>query len=203
MSNSAVKRYGSNHPVVAVNPNGTIAGCFDYVKDAARYCGVDRHRITDRCKKGTVLNGLRWYYEEDFQKIFMEKGSEGLKFNLPPTDPITGKILSEVKRKKSWSAEAKRMRSLMSKEICRRMNENPNSNFGRYRKSPSVMSKKVICVNSGEIFPSAAECSRRIGANPSSFNRSLRKSSLYRGKKYLYLSVYEEVQRRINSKAVI
>lgn len=38
-SNSQYK-IGSNHPVVAVNPDGTVAGYFDFIRDAAIKSGV-------------------------------------------------------------------------------------------------------------------------------------------------------------------
>lgn len=84
------KHPGRKHPVVAVNPDGTVAGCFDFIKDAVALYGMDRHSITDSCRKGTICRGLRWYYEEDFKKIFMEQRLDELKFELDPNrDPLT------------------------------------------------------------------------------------------------------------------
>ena len=65
-----IKKVGSNRPVVAVNPNGTVAGFFGSIKLAAGISKVDRNSITDSCLRGAICRGLRFYYENDFRKIY-------------------------------------------------------------------------------------------------------------------------------------
>ena len=86
---------GYNHPgkkrrVVAVNPDGSVAGVFEFIKDAVAKYGMDRHSITKSCRQGRICHGLKWFYEEDFRKIYMNCELEKLRFTLDPNrDPVT------------------------------------------------------------------------------------------------------------------
>lgn len=202
MSREGSNHHRNKHSVVAVNPDGTIAGHFDFVKSAAQYLNVDRHTITLSCRNGTICRGLRLYYEEDFKDAFMEKGLEGLKFILDPRkDHLTGRFLKGIKtgKKKRMTDEGRKAKSMVSKNVSRRLNDDPNSNFGRYRKSPSPMCKKIICVDNGQVFSSIAECSRELGVGYSALCASLKRMHRCYGQKFMYLPVYEEVQRRLNA----
>ena len=199
-----IKIRSGKHPVVAVNPNGSVAGSFGSVKDAAQYCKIDRHSITKSCKHGSVCKGLRWYYEEDFRKIFMD--IEKLKFTPnPDRERYSGHFAKGHKINvgwKNWSEKGKESRRKLSREICRRLINDPNSNFGPNRKSPPGISKKIICLESGEIYYSIAECSRRTGLGTSALYASLRRMTKCGGKKFMLYSVYQEVNKRLNSQSI-
>ena len=192
---------GKKHPVVAVNPNGKVAGIFDSIKDAVAIYGMDRHSITDSCKKGTLCRGLRWYYEEDFRKIYMDV--EKLKFTpYPDREQVSGRLVKGHKVNlgwKNWSEKSKESRRRFSRELCKRLINDPNSNFGPNRKVLSNRCKKVICIDSGEIYNSVAECSRKTGLGVSALHASMRRMYKCGGKKFMFLSEYNEVQKRINS----
>lgn len=53
---NVVKRI--SHPVVAVNPNGTVAGYFSSIKEAAVKSGRGRHAISLSCRKGSICKGF-------------------------------------------------------------------------------------------------------------------------------------------------
>ena len=187
------RKYGSHHPVVAINPDGSVAGYFEYVKGAASKCGITRHSITYSCRKGTICKGFRWYYEEDFRKIYEEQRMDELKFC---------KKERVVKKFQEWSKEKQESRRKISRETSLRLVNDPNSNFGPNRKAPPAISKKVICLDSGEVYQSVAECSRKTGLGLSALYVSLRRFTKCGGKKFMLYSVYKEVNKRLNSHSV-
>lgn len=205
-SNSQYK-IGSNHPVVAVNPDGTVAGYFDFIRDAAIKSGVSRHSISFSCRRGTACKGFRWYYEEDFRKIYEEQRMDELKFTPDPNHEIgTGHFRKGHKLNNGfhkWSKERQERRRQLSRENCLRLINNPDSNFGPHRKSPPGICKKVIALETGEVYYSVAECARKNGVGLSALFASLRRGTRCGGKKYMFYSVYEEVNKRLKEKGVI
>lgn len=195
------------HPVVAVNPDGQVAGCFDTITNAAKACGAGKSAISWSCRKGSICKGLRWYYEEDFRKIYEEQRIDELKFTLNPNlDIKTGHFRKGHKLnvgRKYKATIGKESRSDFYREICRRLLNDPNSNFGPNRKGLPSKSKKVICVDSGETFPSVAECSRQTGLTLSALYASIKRMTRCGGRKYMYYSVYEEINKKVNAQAVI
>lgn len=84
MSEKGNKYPGKKRPVVAVNPDGSVAGYFECIKDAVDKYGMDRHSITDSCRRGTICRGLRWWYEEEFREIYLRGETDKLKYTLDP-----------------------------------------------------------------------------------------------------------------------
>lgn len=205
-SKSQYKR-GINHPVVAVNPDGTVAGYFESIKKAAEKSGRERHSITNSCQRKSICKGFRWYYEKDFRKIYEGQRLDELKFSPNQNrEKDSGHFCKGHKlnsRFQNWSKENQERRRKLSKEVSLRLVNDPNSNFGPNRKSPPAISKKVIALSTGEVYYSAAECARKNGIGLSALYASLRRMTRCGGKKYMFYSVYEEVNKRLKEKKVI
>lgn len=197
-----IKKVGSNRPVVAVNPNGTVAGFFGSIKLAASISKVDRNSITDSCLRGAICRGLRFYYEKDFRKIYEEQRLDDLKFTRNPNIDInTGRFVKGNKASKgfnNWSKERQKKQRKLSREKCLRLINDPDSNFAPNIKSSKPLGKKVICLETKEVFLSAAECARKMNLNVDGLYSSIRRMNKYNGKKYMYLSVYEEINKKVN-----
>ena len=197
-----IRKVGSNRPVVAVNPNGTVAGFFGSIKQAASISKVDRNSITDSCLRGAICRGLRFYYEKDFRKIYEEQRLDDLKFTRNPNIDInTGRFVKGNKASKgfnNWSKERREKQRKLSREKCLRLINDPDSNFGPNIKSSKPLGKKVICLETKEVFLSAAECARKMNLNVDGLYSSIRRMNKYNGKKYMYLSVYEEINKKVN-----
>ena len=90
MGINGYKHPGKKSKVVAVNPDGTVAEVFEYIKDAVAKYGMDRHSITNSCRRGCICHGWKWFYAEDFSRIYMNCEYEKLRFTLDPNrDPVT------------------------------------------------------------------------------------------------------------------
>jgi hypothetical protein len=205
-SNSQYTR-GSKHPVVAVNPDGTVAGYFESIKEETEKSGRSRHAISNSCRKKSICKGLQWYYEKDFRKIYEEQRMDDLKFSLNQhREKDSGHFCKGHKLIKSfqnWPKELQEKRRKISRELSKRLINDPNSNFGPNRKSPPGMSKKVIALSTGEVYYSVAECARKNGIGLSALHMSLRRMTRCGGEKYMLYSVYEEVNKRLKENKVI
>ena len=181
-----IRKVGSNRPVVAVNPNGTVAGFFGSIKLAASISKVDRNSITDSCLRGAICRGLRFYYEKDFRKIYEEQRLDDLKFTRNPNIDInTGRFVKGNKASKgfnNWSKERQEKQRKLSREKCLRLINDPDSNFGPHIKSSKPLGKKVICLETKEVFLSAAECARKMNLNVDGLYSSIRRMNKYNGK---------------------
>lgn len=202
---NVVKRI--SHPVVAVNPNGTVAGYFSSIKEAAVKSGRGRHAISLSCRKGSICKGFKWYYEKDFRKLYKEQRMDELKFSPDPNrEKDSGhycKGHKQYKRFQDWPKELQEKRRVISRESCLRLINDPDSNFGPHRKSPPGICKKVIALETGEVYYSVAECARKNGVGLSALFASLRRGTRCGGKKYMFYSVYKEVNKRLKEKGVI
>lgn len=125
---NVVKRI--SHPVVAVNPNGTVAGYFSSIKEAAVKSGRGRHAISLSCRKGSICKGFKWYYEKDFRKLYKEQRMDELKFSPDPNrEKDSGhycKGHKQYKRFQDWSKELQEKRRVISRENCLRLINDPD-----------------------------------------------------------------------------
>lgn len=124
MSEKGNKYPGKKRPVVAVNPDGSVAGYFECIKDAVDKYGMDRHSITDSCRRGTICRGLRWWYEEEFREIYLRGETDKLKYTLDPNrDRLTYHFKKGHKAGNGWVNARKQRRrgaeKLPENEPCR------------------------------------------------------------------------------------
>lgn len=79
------KHPGKQHPVVAVYPDGSMMGWFEFIKDvAAIYGGFDRHGISRACKghNGGIYKGIRWCYKEEYDRLWSQGRTHELAYTL-------------------------------------------------------------------------------------------------------------------------
>ena len=148
---------GHKHPVVAIKPDGSIAGYFDFIKDAVEKYGMDRHSITDSCKRGTICRGLKWMYEEDYRKYYMECRTNELAYTLDPNrDRYTyhfckGHHAGNGLRKRKAEDQQKHKQKFF--EMVKRLRQE-----GKIK--PRF--KPVLCVNTNQRYNSIKECSQAL-----------------------------------------
>lgn len=156
------KHPGRKRKVVAVNPDGSVAEVFEFIKDAVAKYGMDRHSITNSCRRGCICHGWKWYYEEDFRKIYMNCEFEKLKFTLDPNrDPVTYHFRKGHKAGNGllkMSAETRRKKAEVARENCRKRKER-----GGYEESKKKLWKPVVCLTDGKEFPSIAHAAEHYG----------------------------------------
>ncbi len=157
------------HAVVAVNPDGSVGGYFDSIKQAHDLYGMDRHSITDSCKVGSICRGFRWYYEEDFREIYLDK--DKLKYTLDPDrDRITYHFKKGHHHGNGWKNRSEESRTKFREEMKKVAIKNlSHPRFGKGRPQKAVKN-----ITTGEIYSSIKECSTKTGIPYPSVIRSLK-----------------------------
>ena len=81
----AQKRYycSQEKSIVAVNTDGTMAGCFDSIKVAHEKYHLTRHLIVRSCRTGSLYRGLRWMFEDEYRTAWLEGRTDELRYERP------------------------------------------------------------------------------------------------------------------------
>lgn len=71
----------SRKSIVAIRPDGSLAGYFKRASDLVKVLDVDWGLLRKALEEGEVYNGLKWMFEPDFRDKWMV--GESMKFNKP------------------------------------------------------------------------------------------------------------------------
>ena len=69
--------------IVAVNTDGSMAGCFDSIKVAHEKYGLTRHLLTKACKTGNLYRGIKWMFEDEYRHLWEQGKTDMLKYERP------------------------------------------------------------------------------------------------------------------------
>lgn len=189
---------GYNHPgkkrkVVAVNPDGSVAEVFEYIKDAVAKYGMDRHSITNSCKRGTICHGWKWFYEEDFREIYMNCELEKLKFTRDPNrDPITNHFVKGHKAGSGFQKLTEEQKKRKVEGVRAAMKRRKES--GGYDESSKKSWKPVVCLTDGKEFPSIKHASEYYGIPTHYISAAIHRVGTVRGLKIRLKSQLERVK---------
>ena len=152
-------------PVVALNADGTIYQRFPSVKAAKEFFGLkDRHTITDACQQKFFCRGHRLLYEEDY--IYWAD----YRNTRPRFRDIYGRLLKGHHNTgfRKPSAEKMHEQSKRASELSKRMCADPNNRWGK----PNGMIP-IICIETGERFPSIKDCAIKLGIAPNQISAAI------------------------------
>lgn len=188
------KHPGRKRSVVAVNPDGSIAGYFEFIKDAVDKYGMDRHSITDSCKRGTICRGLRWWYEEEFREIYLRGEFEKLRYTLDPNrDRLTYHFKKGHKAGNGWdrcSEEKKAKRREIARERAFQMIREGHKNFGKPK-----MDKPVRCITTGKEYDSLKACSADTGIPSNQIGRAAKLGVATHKKRFEFIRLDERLKK--------
>lgn len=194
MSDKGNKHPGKRHSVVAVNPDGSVAGYFEFIKDAVEKYGMDRHSITDSCKRGTICRGLRWWYEEEFREIYLRGEFEKLRYTLDPNrDRLTYHFKKGHKAGNGWdrcSEEKKAKRREIARERAFQMIREGHKNFGKPK-----MEKPVRCITTGKEYDSLKACSADTGIPSNQIGRAAKLGVATHKKRFEFIRLDERLKK--------
>lgn len=160
-------------PVVALNADGKIYRRFPSVAAAKVFFGLrDRHSITEACKQRFFCRGYRLMYEEDYIPWADYRNKR------PRFRDIYGRLLKGHCNAlfKKPSEEERMRRSERARELSKRLHSDPNSNFGKGSKPIPL-----ICIETGERFPSFKDCSEKLGIPSSQISSAIKRHGTVHG----------------------
>lgn len=184
------KHPGKKKVVVAVNPDGRVERVFDYIKDAAAYYGCDRHSISRSCRKGITAHGFKWFYEEDFRRIYMNCELEKLQWTPDPNrDRWTYRF---VKGHNAGNGFCRRSEQRKQKAIeDQRKRNHKRWEHGGYREPAKRLCKPVICLTDGKEFPSVKDAAEYYGLKLAAVSGAIHRVGTIHGLKIRLKSQYE------------
>lgn len=160
--------------VIAINPDGSVYKRFDSVKSAVLFFGFsNRHPVISACQGKSFCRGLKLMYEEDFVPW------ADYRYRRPRGRDIYGRLeagngLCYSFRKPS--EEYIKVKREKMRELSLRMSRDPNSAWGKGSKL-----KPVICIETGERFPSFVAASEKFGVKSSEISMAIKRGGKCHG----------------------
>lgn len=185
MGKKGYRHPGRKHAVVAVKPDGSMGGFFEFIRDACLAYGMDRHSITDSCRRGTICHGFRWMYEEEYRKYFLYGRTDELAYTL---DPNRDRVTYHFKKghhigSNMWSEETKRQVYAKLSELSRKRAADPDSNWGKGNRRR----KPIRCVTNGRDYGSIKEAAAELGLRPAHISGAISRGGKVHGLQFVKL----------------
>lgn len=150
---------GQCQKVVAVWPNGKVAGYFDSIKVAVEKYGFSRDGITKCCRgRQRLCGGLNWFYEKDYMPIYFSGDTSSLV--LPPDS-----IRNPDGTFKAGHHNYKGRKRKMTPEYMQNRREHMLRlrRLGLLQHDSTRSFKAVIEVETGTIYPSIGHAAQATG----------------------------------------
>lgn len=155
-----------SRPVVVINYDGTVLKRFPSVKATQEYFGrKDRHSVIYACTRGTLCGGYRMMYEEDYVPW------ADYHYAKPRFYDSRGWLM-KGHNYNSWkmklTPEGREKQRATARRTARRMVDDPNCRFGKVNHN-----KPIVCVSTGERFPSIKDCAIKLGIAPNQISAAI------------------------------
>lgn len=170
--------------VVAINPDGTVYKRFKSVKAAKDFFGLsDRHSITQACQGKYLCRGMRLMYGEDYipwaDYTYPKRRFRDIYGRLLPGHHNTG-FKSPTKEQRKAMAER-------ASKLSFKMAHDPNSNWGKGGRL-----KPVICLETGERFPSYLAACEKFGLKSNQISSAIRRGGKCHGMTFKRISEFND-----------
>jgi group I intron endonuclease len=183
------------HELKSLNPNGynaTTGGSGEYLMSEEA-----RERLSKSCK-GRPSNNLGKKHSDETRKKISES-QKGKTHSKETREKISKAGLgreSPIKGKKLPELRAQRCREIGFKKGNEPWNKGtPQDDVAKFKNSMSQPNRKmVLCIDTGEVFSSASEASRKLGVNRGNLSNVCRGNGCYKsvgGLHFRYTTVEE------------
>lgn len=183
---------GKCQKVVAVWPNGKVAGFFDSIKVAVDKYGFSRDGIT-RCCRGRqkLCGGLNWFYEKDYMPIHFSGDASEL---VLPADNIRNP--NGTFKKGHHNNKGKKRRMTPEYLQNRRENMLRQHRMGLLPHDNTRNFKAVIEIETGTTYPSIGHAAQATGYTRAGMQHLLKQPHKAKktGYHYFLKSTWDEIQ---------
>ncbi len=185
---------GRCQKVVAVWPNGNVAGFFDSIKDAVDRYGFSRDGITNCCRgRQKLCGGLNWFYSKDFMPIYYSGDTALLK--LPP-DNIRNPD-GTFKKGHNYMKGKKRK---MTPEYAQNRRENMirQHRLGLLPHDGIKNQKAVVEIETGNVYPSIGHAAQATGYTYGGMQNLLHRPhrASKTGHHYCLKTIYDKISQK-------
>lgn len=150
---------GNCRKVVAVWPNGKVAGFFDSIKVACEKYGFCKNGII-RCCRGRqrLCGGLNWLYEKDYMPLYFSGDTSSLVLTDSPSRNPDGTLKAGHQLNRGRKVK-------MTPELRQNRRENAlrQHRLGLLPHDKTKNYKAVIEIETGKVFPSIGHAATATG----------------------------------------
>lgn len=165
--------------IVAVDADGSMCGYFERIVDAARKYNLTAGKISDACKTGHLYYGLKWMYNDDYHKLWLEGRTHELAYKRTKYTQPMKKGTSTFKPMSEWSEESRQKRKEQYRQTAYRLVHDPNCRFGKV-----IVRKPVLCVTTGKEYPSIKAAAVDLGIPKNQISGALSRNGTVHGYKF-------------------
>lgn len=183
---------GKCQKVVAVWPNGKVAGFFDSIKVAVEKYGFSRDGITHCCRgRQKLCGGLNWFYEKDYMPIHFSGNTSSL---VLPTDGIRNPDGTFKKGHNNFKGKKRKMTPEFLQN--RRENMKRQHQMGLLPHDNTKNFKAVVEMETNIIYPSIGHAAKATGYTYGGMQLLLKNSHMARktGYHYCLKSIWDKIQ---------
>lgn len=157
---------------------------YDNVQEAARINRSSPNNIWLAINKGTFHHKHKWMWEEDYRKFWFEGRTDELRNSF----------------KEFRSKVAKEVHQNMSEDRKEQWKKNLSESKKRRNEAMPEHKNPLLCVTTGEVFPSQAHLARILGVTASAVSHAARTGYKVGGKAVVRITKEEYEQRRNKEK---
>ena len=166
--------------IVAINGKGEIVSGYDNVQEAARINHSHPNNIWLAIQKGTFHHKHKWMWEEDYRTLWFEGRTDELRHSF----------------KEFRSRTVKKGRQSMSKDRKEQWKKNLSESKKRRNEPMPEHKSPLLCVTTGEVFPSQVHLARILGVAASAVSHAVRTGYKVKGMAVVKITKEEYEQRR-------
>lgn len=133
-------------PVVALNKDAKLLCVYDSITLAAKAAGASYAALNGKLLKGKPYKRVLYVREPEYRERWFNGTTDVYRFP-------TIKEIRHNRALKSWENRSKEERKRRLTNTCK----------GRDEYNKKYVCKKVICIETGVIYESIAECARQLG----------------------------------------
>lgn len=172
--------YTKRKPVVMIGKDGSMLGYFENgVPEASEILRSKRSNIYHAIKFGKFHKGKKWMYEEDYRKFYFQMRTEDLSYSF--------KQWKSDKAHKIWESMTEDSRERRGKKISETLKQHIAEGKDYQKRAALARRKPVLCVTTGETFPSLMDFCERYSTHQANASRAAKNGTRIKGVVITYI----------------
>lgn len=164
---------GRKRPVVSVDEQGNVFGYYESSTEAAKCLGMQVANFHRAVRKGMLCKGKKWMYEADYREYWMQGRTHELAY--------TEHEIRSQRAIRAWRRVTPEERRERGRLISKAHHASPKVKKMDTSAAVAANSMAVMCINTGERFPSIAQCARSLRLSPAGVQRALKEGKRIKG----------------------
>ena len=176
----------NNKPIVVINHKAEVLGVYDSIKECIEINGFPACVVYHAAAQRFTYRGMMFISQEEHREHWENGTLHLLQFGTKKERLHNG-ILKTVQNRSAPEIENRRRRLISEKH--KKLFDEGKSNLN---KAIQARKRPVMCIDTGQVFPSVSDAAAAIQTNNGAICRSIRKGYRTRGVKFKYVENNED-----------